>query len=106
MQWLVAALNSVEPFTIAWLLAKAFDRNPAQAEVAAGRMNPRLARLAAVLDAREWLAGGRLTGFSSGGEMAITAESPACGFVDDCGGEAGQHDARIRCAVRCDRDAD
>jgi glutathione S-transferase len=61
VQWLVAALNSVEPFTIAWLLAKAFDRNPAQAEVAAGRMNPRLARLAAVLEAREWLAGGRLT---------------------------------------------
>ena len=59
--WLIAALHSVEPFTIAWLLAKAFDRNPEQAEVAAGRMNPRLGQLAAVLEPREFLAGGGLT---------------------------------------------
>jgi glutathione S-transferase len=61
MQWLIAALNSVEPFTIAWLLAKVFDRNPEQTEVAAQRMNPRLAQLATVLEPREFLAGSRLT---------------------------------------------
>jgi glutathione S-transferase len=61
VQWLFAALNSVEPMTIAWLLAKMFDRDEAQTERAASRMNPRLGQLAAVLQGREFLAAGRFT---------------------------------------------
>lgn len=61
VQWLMSALNSVEPFTMAWLIAKVFDRDEVQAQVAAGRMNPRLAKLEAVLAARPFLVGDRLT---------------------------------------------
>jgi glutathione S-transferase len=61
MQWLIAALNSVEPFILAWVIAKIFDRNVEQAEVAAGRMNPRLAKLAAAIGEREFLVANRLT---------------------------------------------
>jgi glutathione S-transferase len=61
IQWLVAGLNSVEPMTMAWLIAKVFDRNPEQAEVAAKRMNQRLASLSPVLESRAFLAAGRLT---------------------------------------------
>jgi glutathione S-transferase len=61
MQWLIAGLNSVEPMSLAWLLAKVFDRNPEQAEVAAKRMNQRLACMAEVLGGREFLAAGRMT---------------------------------------------
>ena len=50
IQWLVAGLNSVEPMTMAWLIAKVFDRNPEQAEVAAKRMDQRLASLSPVLE--------------------------------------------------------
>ena len=35
---------------MAWLLAKVFDRNPEQAEVAAQRMDQRLAGMARVLE--------------------------------------------------------
>ena len=61
MEWLIAGLNSVEPITMGWLLAKVFDRNPEQTEVAARRMRPRLAHLSAVLEPRAFLAAGRLT---------------------------------------------
>ncbi len=61
MQWLMAALNSIEPFTMAWLLAKAFDRDPGQTEVASKRMNPRLEQLAVVLEPRAFLVGDQLT---------------------------------------------
>jgi glutathione S-transferase len=61
MQWLIAGLNSVEPMSLAWLLAKVFDRNPEQAEVAAKRMNQRLASMARVLEEREFLAAERMT---------------------------------------------
>jgi glutathione S-transferase len=61
VQWLIAALNSVEPMTIAWLLAKMFDRDEAQTALAASRMNPRLGQLAAVLQGREFLAADRFT---------------------------------------------
>jgi glutathione S-transferase len=61
IQWLVAGLNSVEPMTLGWLLAKVFDRDPEQTQVAAQRMNPRLAGLSAVLEERAFLAADRLT---------------------------------------------
>jgi glutathione S-transferase len=61
IQWLVAGLNSVEPMTMAWLLAKVFDRNPEQTQVAAQRMNARLACLSVELGERAFLAAGRLT---------------------------------------------
>lgn len=61
MEWLIAALNSVEPFTLAWLIAKVFDRSPERTGVAASRMSPRLAQLATALDRRDFLVGDRLT---------------------------------------------
>jgi glutathione S-transferase len=82
MQWLIAALNSVEPFTLAWLLAKVFDRNPEQAEVAAGRMNSRLAQLAAALGPRAFLVGGRPT-------VADLLMADVLRTVDGQGGLAG-----------------
>jgi len=61
MEWLIAGLNSVEPMTMGWILAKVFDRSAEQTEVAARRMRPRLAHLSAVLESRAFLAAGRLT---------------------------------------------
>ena len=61
MQWLFAALSSVEPLTNGWVLARTVDKDAAQAERAAGRMNPRLAALARVVETRAHIAAGRFT---------------------------------------------
>ena len=60
-QWVVAALNSVEPWAFPWLIAKVFTHDEDAAEKAAGQMHERLAQLDAVLAGREWLVGGRFT---------------------------------------------
>ena len=57
MQWLIAALNSVEPQVMEWNTARLFDKDEAAATRANKRLQPRLAQLAAVLDGREWLLG-------------------------------------------------
>jgi glutathione S-transferase len=61
VQWLIAGLNSVEPMTMGWLLAKFFDRNPDAEEPALKRMNHKLACLSVVLESRVFLVAGRLT---------------------------------------------
>lgn len=60
-QWMIAALNSVEPVIMAWVIAAAFDKDPAATERANARLQPRLAQLAAVLDGRDWLVGEAFT---------------------------------------------
>lgn len=58
MQWLIAALNSIEMVTVPWWfinLSRPID-NPL-----AGWMTQRLERLNAVLDRRDWLAASRFT---------------------------------------------
>lgn len=60
-QWLLAALNSIELPVMAWILARAFDRDEAAAKRAEGRLQPRLAQLANVLKDRDWLMGDRFT---------------------------------------------
>lgn len=61
LQWVFAALNSVEPLTSAWVIAKGFDRDDAQAERAAGRMAPRLAALEQRLAGRDFVAADRFS---------------------------------------------
>lgn len=61
LQWIIAALNSVEPMLLGWLLAKVFDRDEAATEKAADRLAPRLARLSDVIETRDHLVGGRFS---------------------------------------------
>ncbi|MCU0905357.1 MAG: glutathione S-transferase family protein [Tabrizicola sp.] len=58
LQWLVAALNSVEMVSVPWWFIglKKPPENPME-----GWLNARLARLEAVLQTRDWLAAGRFT---------------------------------------------
>lgn len=56
-QWLIAALNSVEPQVMAWVTAGFFDKDEAAAERANKRLQPRLAQLADALDGRDWVVG-------------------------------------------------
>lgn len=60
-QWVIAALNSVEPWAFPWLIAKVFKRDEDAAERAAGQLQERLGQLDAVLTARDWLVAGRFT---------------------------------------------
>jgi glutathione S-transferase len=63
MEWVFAALNSVEAATQPWSLFRfmGFPGNAPEAEFVDGFVKVRLERLEAVLASREWLAGG---GFS------------------------------------------
>lgn len=61
VQWLVSGLNSIEPFTMAWMIARVFDRDEGQTAVTAGRMAPRLAQLDQFLSTRSFLVDERLT---------------------------------------------
>lgn len=61
LQWVIAALNSVEPWILPWLRARFFDKDEDAARKAASMMDKRLGQLAAVLAGRDWLAGGRFT---------------------------------------------
>lgn len=58
LQWLIAALNSIEMVTVPWWFLKISGSpdNPL-----AGWMDKRLGQLEAVLAGREWLAAGRFT---------------------------------------------
>lgn len=57
-QWLIAALNSVEAFSMAWLLAKFFDKDEATAARREPLLRQRLSQLQDALAGRDWLAGG------------------------------------------------
>lgn len=61
MQWLFAALNTIEPAVMGWVLASIIDRNEAQAKLAVGRMGKRLDPLSDVLQSRDYIAAGRFT---------------------------------------------
>lgn len=60
-QWLIAALNSVEPFVMAWLIPKVFEKDEAAASRREPALRQRLDQLQAALDGRDWLAGDRFT---------------------------------------------
>lgn len=61
IQWLFAAVNSVEPAVASWILPRKFDKNPEAEAAAAKRLHTRLGQLAEVLKDRDWLVGGRFT---------------------------------------------
>lgn len=54
-QWVIAALNSVEPWIFPWLIATRFHHDEVAAAKAAPQMNMRLEQLQAVLAGRDWL---------------------------------------------------
>jgi glutathione S-transferase len=86
-QWLIAALNSVEPFVLAWIVNKVFDKDEAGASRREPMMRQRLAQLQASLGGRDWLAG---DGFTVADLlMADILRIPARnGFLDDLHGLA------------------
>ncbi|MTE00371.1 glutathione S-transferase family protein [Paracoccus sp. YIM 132242] len=56
-QWLIAALNSVEPFSMAWVIPKFFDQDEAGAAKREPLLRQRLAQLQTALGDRPWLMG-------------------------------------------------
>lgn len=60
-QWLFAALNSVEVFSIAWILPKFFDRDEAAAAKREPLLRQRLSQVQDALADREWLTGDAFT---------------------------------------------
>lgn len=60
-QWLIAAMNSVETFSIGWLLPKVFEQDEAAAARREPLLRQRLAQVQAALDGRDWLVGDRFT---------------------------------------------
>lgn len=61
MQWVIAALNSIETFGIPWLVAKFFDRNEAAAARQEEFLRLRFSQLQDALKDRNWLVGDRFT---------------------------------------------
>lgn len=61
VQWVIAALNSIESFLIPWAVAKFFDQNQAAAARQEELLRPRLSQLQDVLQDRDWLVGDRFT---------------------------------------------
>lgn len=53
-QWVIAALNSVEPWIFPWLIAR-FQRDEAAIGKAVPQMNARLGQMQSVLAGRDWL---------------------------------------------------
>ncbi|WP_199260091.1 glutathione S-transferase family protein [Paracoccus binzhouensis] len=60
-QWLVAALNSLEPAVMAMVLARIFDQDARAEELALPRLHERLGQLVPVLEGRDFIAAGRFT---------------------------------------------
>lgn len=55
MQWVIAALNSVEPWVTNWLIARMFRNDPVLTEAAMPMMTLRLTQLQEALGQRDWL---------------------------------------------------
>jgi glutathione S-transferase len=55
MQWVIAALNSVEPWVTNWMIARLFRNDPALIEAAMPMMTLRLTQLQEALGDRDWL---------------------------------------------------
>lgn len=86
-QWLIAALNSVEPFIMAWVINKVFDKDIAGAARREPLMRQRLAQLQDAMGGRDWLAGDSFTVADL--LMADILRIPAQnGFLDDLHGLA------------------
>ncbi|MCZ0960429.1 glutathione S-transferase family protein [Paracoccus benzoatiresistens] len=86
-QWLIAALNSVEPFIMAWAINKFFDKDEAGAARREPLLHQRLAQLQAALGNRDWLTGDSFTVADL--LMADILRIPAQnGFLDDLHGLA------------------
>ncbi|MFT4012494.1 MAG: glutathione S-transferase family protein [Paracoccus sp. (in: a-proteobacteria)] len=60
-QWLVAALNTLEPAVLALTVARFFDRDEGAVARALPRLHDRLRQLAPVLEGRAFIAAGRFT---------------------------------------------
>lgn len=60
-QWVIAALNTIDPPLSAWVNAVGSDSDQAAAERANQRLQPLLAQLADFLDGKDWLVGDRFT---------------------------------------------
>ncbi|SMO95186.1 glutathione S-transferase family protein [Paracoccus laeviglucosivorans] len=60
-QWLIAALNSLEPAVMTLTIARIFDQDAHADALALPRMHERLGQLAAVIANREFIAAGRFT---------------------------------------------
>lgn len=60
-QWLIAALNSVEPFAMAWIIPKFFDKDEAGAARREPLLRQRLGQLQAALGGKDWLMGDGFT---------------------------------------------
>ncbi|MFC3167064.1 MULTISPECIES: glutathione S-transferase family protein [Paracoccus] len=60
-QWLIAALNSIEPFIMAWIVNKFFDKDEAGAARREPLLRQRLEQLQASLGDRDWLMGDSFT---------------------------------------------
>ena len=56
-QWLIAGLNSIEPFIMAWIIARFFDKDEAHAARREPLVRQRLGQLQAALGDRAWLMG-------------------------------------------------
>lgn len=61
LQWVIAALNSVEPFALQWEIARFFDEDEAAATRLEAPLRQRLAQLQAALEGRDWLVADRFT---------------------------------------------
>lgn len=61
LQWVIAGLNSVEPFAMHWATAKFFAKDEVAAEAAAKPLIERLGRLNTALGEQEWLTAGQFT---------------------------------------------
>lgn len=55
LQWVIAGLNSVEPWVTNWMIARLFRNDPVQIEAAMPLMTLRLAQLQEALGDRDWL---------------------------------------------------
>ncbi|MBK4216246.1 glutathione S-transferase family protein [Paracoccus caeni] len=60
-QWLIAALNSVEIYSMAWFLSKFMDKDEAAATRREELVRLRFQQLQSVLAGRDWLTGDRFT---------------------------------------------
>ncbi len=61
LQWVIAALNSIETWTLPWQVAKLFRKDEAEAEQAAKLALQRLDQLQAALGGRDWMVADRFT---------------------------------------------
>ncbi|WP_207102086.1 glutathione S-transferase family protein [Paracoccus shandongensis] len=86
-QWLIAALNSVEPFVMAWIIPKFFDKDEAGAARREPLLRQRLNQLQTALGDKDWLVGDSFTVADL--LMADILRAPAQnGFLDDLHGLA------------------